>query len=820
MRAHDWSATPLGPPDGWPPLLKSTLRIVLSSNHPMFVWWGPELIQFYNTAYRQTLGPERHPAALGQPGRDCWQEIWHIIEPQINLVMVEGESTWHEDSQMPITRHGRREDIWWTYGYSPLRDEQAIHGVLVVCNEVTAQHIAQRRQHFLLELADRLRPLSSPESIVATASELLGQRLGVSRVLFSEIDELAGKFFIRRDWTQSGIDSVAGKSGRLEEFGADLINASRRGEIVATEDVLKDPNAELQAYAAVNVRSHVLIPLIKNGVLVVALALHQPHPYSWTTADLQMAGDMAERAWAAVEAVRALAELNVERDRSAYVLQTMADGFALVDGDWNILQMNAEGLRLIQRSREEVIGCNHWAVFPELVGTPLAAVYEEVKRTGVAQTAEVDYRYANIGVDWVEITTHPAKDGGLAFFFRDVSKRKAAEEKVKDMDRRKDEFLAMLAHELRNPLAPIRTAAELLLRGADKPALVNKASGVISRQVGHLTSLIDDLMDVSRVTRGLVTLNQEVLDARQIASEAVEQSRPLLDSRRHCLQVSVSPEPAPVFGDAKRLVQVLANLLNNAAKYTPEGGVVALELHTVDGQVVSRVTDNGVGMTPDLVGRVFDLFVQAERTSDRHEGGLGIGLALVKSLVELHRGTVSACSAGLGLGSKFTICLPINATPQDQLLPQENSLMPSQGRRLRLLVVDDNVDAAHMLAMVLESMGHTVAVENSSHAALARVQIEKPDACLLDLGLPEINGVELAARLRSMPATAGSVLIAITGYGQEADRKKNGRRRLCASLRQAGGQHPPGASAGYAHQSLTGRAVAALASPGIWSKTC
>lgn len=355
----------------------------------------------------------------------------------------------------------------------------------------------------------------------------------------------------------------------------------------------------------------------------------------------------------------------------------------------------------------------------------------------------------------------------------DITQRKVAEERLKDGERRKDEFLAMLAHELRNPLAPISSAAELLRMAALDQTRIQQTSEIIIRQIRHMTSLVDDLMDVSRVSRGLINLDSMPLDVRQIIGEAVEQLTPLIQGRRHHLRLHLAPSTTMVTGDRKRLVQVVANLLNNAAKYTPEGGVLKVETEARNNHVVVNVIDNGIGMETDLVGRVFDLFSQAAVTSDRSSGGLGLGLALVKNLVELHGGTVKCESDGPGYGSKFTVCLPrLKETVVTTPLTGSEQPLPAQDNPLRLLVVDDNVDGALTLAMLLEAAGHTVFVEHEPGDALERAAIEKFDACLLDIGLPEIDGNELARRLRQKSGTAASVLIAITGYGQEQDRKQ------------------------------------------------
>ena len=352
----------------------------------------------------------------------------------------------------------------------------------------------------------------------------------------------------------------------------------------------------------------------------------------------------------------------------------------------------------------------------------------------------------------------------------DITERRENEEKLKQADRHKDEFLAMLAHELRNPLAPLGVAAQLLQQGRLDEARVRQTSQIIGRQVLHMTHLIDDLLDVSRVTNGLVTLDQAPADIDAVLMDAVEQVMPLMKARGHRLSYSLAPGAPLVLGDKKRLVQVVANILSNAAKYTRDGGAIELEAQ-IDGPLVRiTVVDNGIGMAPEMAARAFDLFTQAERTPDRSSGGLGLGLALVKSLVELHGGTVSCDSPGIGQGSRFTVCLP-RLADADEAQPAPLAAAGGQAaERLHVLVVDDNVDAALTLAMLLEMGGHAVTVEHRSQDALARARAAPPEVCLLDIGLPDMDGKELARRLRADPATAGVMLVAVTGYGQDSDR--------------------------------------------------
>lgn len=351
----------------------------------------------------------------------------------------------------------------------------------------------------------------------------------------------------------------------------------------------------------------------------------------------------------------------------------------------------------------------------------------------------------------------------------DVTERCQAEMELREANRKKDEFLAMLAHELRNPLAPITTAAEMLRMTAADDSRTRKASEVISRQVKHMTALVDDLLDVSRVTRGLVQLEKEYVDVKAVVASAVEQSRPLIEARRHALTVRTDASQFTVEGDRTRLIQVVANLLNNAAKYTPQGGEISLTVRAMNGLIEIRVADNGIGIDSKLLPHIFDLFTQAERTPDRAQGGLGIGLALVRTMVALHGGSICADSAGRGAGSTFTITLPAVSPVRGERHADGTGLNRST-RSLNVMIVDDNVDAGESLAALMEAQGHRVSVQAHPLEAIPAALQDPPQVFILDIGLPEIDGYELARRLRSQPTTANAQFIALTGYGQAHDR--------------------------------------------------
>jgi PAS domain S-box-containing protein len=371
---------------------------------------------------------------------------------------------------------------------------------------------------------------------------------------------------------------------------------------------------------------------------------------------------------------------------------------------------------------------------------------------------------------------------GFARVLRDGTEQKRLEEalhrraeQLAQEVRQKDEFLAVLAHELRNPLAPVRNALQVIRLGSHDAALVEQMRAMAERQVVYMTHLVDDLLDLSRISRGLLRLRKEPLDVALPVQQAVEGAQPLVWERGLTLSVSLPAEPVYVEADPTRLQQVVGNLLSNAAKYTDPGGQVWLTARQEGGDLVLRVRDTGIGIPPDMLPRIFDLFVQAERRLKRSQGGLGIGLTLVRRLVEMHGGTVTAHSDGPGRGSKFIVRLP--AVPEDRreelLRKQSNdpqAVAPTAARRI--LVVDDNVDAARSLAVLLRLEGHEVRVAPHGPAALAAAQAEPPEMVILDLGMPGMDGFEVARRLRGQPRLRETLLVALTGWAQEEDRRR------------------------------------------------
>ena len=456
---------------------------------------------------------------------------------------------------------------------------------------------------------------------------------------------------------------------------------------------------------------------------------------------------------------------------------------AMFDRDMNYLATSGRWLVDYGRGYTHLVGCNHYQLHPDLPNKWLD-IHQQGLAGATLKNDEDLWIHADGNKQWVRWAVLPWRDenngiGGIIISSEDITDRKINEaqlieqaQQLRESDRRKDEFLAMLAHELRNPLAPIRNAVEILKLTNDDPSRIAWCADIMNRQLEHLTGLVDDLLDVSRIKRGLVVLKKELLEIRDFIQPAVETNQPMIEQRRQTLDITLPPEPIWVEGDRIRLAQVVANLINNAAKYTQEGGRIQLAVGPAEDKVCIRVSDNGCGLDPENLAHLFDLFYQAGRNLEISQGGLGIGLSIVHSLIAQHGGDVQASSAGLGLGSDFVIRLPRLIIPKPTKACTPAFTPPAQ-KKFRILLVDDNRDVAESLSMLLEMEGHQVQIAGDGCAALEIARTERPDVIFLDIGLPGLSGHAVAQELRRNSGLGQTLLIALTGYGQPEDRKKS-----------------------------------------------
>ena len=668
--------------------------------------------------------------------------------------------------------------------------------VAILFNDITAKRQAQEtvraseaRSSYLVTLADTLRPLSNPTDVQAEASRVLGERLGANRVAYFEIR--GSDHVIERDYTNK-VPSIVGRHP-IASFGPDPLAALRSGRTAFETDVNAMPTLtpeEKVVFASLQIRAFIGVPLVKDGKLVAGLGVHVDGVRAWTPTEIAMAEDTAERMWAAVARARAEAELRTSESQRRLALD------AAELGTWHV-DVTTRRISTDERFRA-ICGTNeNWTDYLQL----LAVVHPEdllaVEQAVAAATRPddpapyaIEHRvvHPDGAVRWVLAkgrTTYEVQAGKSVVSFdgtaMDITARRFIEQErerllaqLRDADRRKDEFLATLAHELRNPLAPLRNGLQVIrLAGAN--GTVERARSMMDRQLTQLVRLVDDLMDMSRVTSGKLELRKARVELRAVIDAAVETSQPSIEQAGHELTVVAPDEPIFVDADAARLAQVVSNLLNNSAKYTHRGGHVRLTAWREDGMAVVSVKDDGIGIPPTMLGRVFEMFTQVDRALEKTTGGLGIGLSLVKGLLEMHGGTIEVTSDGEGLGSEFVVRLPVAmavVAEADRSNGQTSEIVPSALRRI--LVVDDNVDAADSLGELLEMLGNEVCTANDGEAGVAVAAQFRPDVVLMDIGMPKLNGYEAARRIRQQPWGRGMVLVALTGWGQEEDRKKSG----------------------------------------------
>lgn len=625
LESTDWSATPLGPPGSWPPGLRLAISICLSSRFPMFLWWGPSLVNIYNDAYIPILG-KRHPEAFGRPAREIWHEIWDVLGPEQVAVMERGEATWNERVLLVMERNGFTEETWFTWSYSPIHlEDGSIGGLFCACTEETASVLAERERDRLVREAQ-----SAAQTLQA--------------------------------WFDNAPGFVALLRGPEHVF--EMVNKSYY-QLVGHRDVVG--KAVRQA----------LPEIIDQGF---------PHLLD-----------------------------EVRRTGKAFMGHSV-------------------GVKLQQQP-----------------GAPLIERYLDLVYQPVVDAA-----------------------GNVAGIFaqgHDVTEQVHATAALRESDRRKDEFIAVLAHELRNPLAPIRQATHIArLARPEDDRRRNRALEIIERQLTHMTVLIDDLLDLSRISRGRLELRRARTELRTIVDSALESSLPALESKQHRLTVTLPEQPVHLDADPVRMAQVLSNLLTNAAKYTDPHGAIALEATVGHGQLRMTVRDNGIGLAPEDQQRIFGMFSQVRTALERAEGGLGIGLALSRGLVELHGGRIEAHSAGSGHGSEFIVTVPCDAGAT--AMPALPAATQHVAERARVLVADDNPDALETLALLLSSEGHDPHTAPDGERALDLARTLRPDVAVIDIGMPGMNGFDVARAIRAEPIGEQMVLIALTGWGQEQDRQR------------------------------------------------
>ncbi len=619
----DWTATPLGPLAFWPQSLRSTVDLLLGSRFPMFVAWGSDLQLIYNDAYGEILA-DKHPDALGRPFRKVWTEIWSEITPLVSRALG-GGSFYMENLPLTMRRTGQDEQTWFTFSYSPVRDESGlVAGIYCACMETTATVLAEHRQRDEQQRLQRLfqqapgfmAVMRGPDHVFELVNEafvqLTGQRQPIGRTLADAMPEVVDQGLVKLlDEVVASGQAYVGRSVRL------LLN--------------RQPGHASETYV-----DFVYQPLVEaNG---------------------------------SVSGVFLQGQEVTERHRAEEALQLFLDSIPALAWtaapDGRLERINAQWTSYTGQAMEDALGFG-WvsALHPEDRQLPWD-LWQQVRASAQQWQGEYRLKSKEGGYRWF-LTRAVAQLEGPGRVLRwfgtttDIEEAKRTQQALRDADRQKDDYLATLAHELRNPLAPIRMAAHVLSSPQLSPSTLQRSTDVIKRQVNHMAHLLDDLLDVARITKRQLTLKKEPVPLEQLVETAVETARPLVDAKGHQLRIELPAPQLILEVDPMRMAQVISNLLNNAAKYTdPQGEILLRAQCQLPSDCTIDVIDNGIGLAPDAQQKIFRMFAQEASGVDRAEGGLGIGLALVRGLIELHGGSVEAHSEGPGRGSRFTLRLP------------------------------------------------------------------------------------------------------------------------------------------------------------------
>jgi PAS domain S-box-containing protein len=710
------------------------------------------IIRSWNSGAERLFG-YRHAEAVGQP-------ITLIIPPEhideeraILEQLRRGERIEHFET-VRVGKDGRRLDVSITI--SPLRDGGGhIIGASKIARDITQRKLASEQ---LLASEQRFRMLF----------EMMGEGFCVVEMLYDANGQPFDYRFLEVNPTferHTGLKEAVGRTILEMVPGHDAHWFEIYGRVAATGEPVRFVN-EAKAMG----RWYEVYAYRPGGP--------DSHKVALLFSDITVRKRAEERERRAASDAVAAAEANA-KFRTFFEQGTSFAGLLALDGtiiEANRLCLEAGGFR-----RDEVIGkpfweCGWWNRSPDLMDLVRGASRQAAE--GQMLRTECVYLAASGDDRVMDLILAPVKDetGRVLFVAAtgiDITERKAMEDMLREADRKKDDFIALLAHELRNPLAPIRNGLQVLRLARRDPASSDRARAMMDRQLSHMVRLIDDLLDVSRIGRNKMELRRERVSVADVIANAVETVRPVIEEAGHDLIISLPQRPVFLDADLTRLSQVFSNLLTNSAKYTERGGRIWLSAGHCDGTVVVSVRDNGIGIPAKSLPTIFDMFSQVDRPIERSAGGLGIGLALVKGLVEMHNGTVTAESAGQGLGSTFTVTMPsLMDEAETTLTAKSDDEQATSGPKRRILVVDDNRDGADSLAMMLELFGNEIATAHDGIEAVERAEQFRPEVILMDVGMPKLNGLDAARCIRAQPWGRGITIIALTGWGQENDRER------------------------------------------------
>ncbi len=740
--------------------------------------------------------------AIGQPITLIIPPELHPEERDLLARIRRGERVEHYET-VRVSKSGRRINV--SLSISPVRDSTGkIVAAAKIARDITESKSGEQA------LRDEAHALSTLNQVAKTvAGELDLQRLvqnvtdaatGLSAAAF-------GAFFynMRNDdgesytlYALSGAPRAAFANFPLPRNTA-VFGPTFRGEgVVRSDDVTLDPRyGQSKPYFGMPpghlpVRSYLAVPVMsRSGEVLGGLFFGHPEPGVFSERSERLMLGIAAQAGIGIDNARLYQSAKneiAERKRVEEALRRSERLYRAVGEsiDYGIWVCDAEGrniyasesfLKLVGRTQEQCSELGWTGVLHPDDAEATREAWQNCVRTGASW--DIEHRFLGGDGQYHPVLARgvPVRDeqGNIIRWVGinlDVKRLKEAEEALRGADRRKDEFLAILAHELRNPLAPIRYALAIAKQPGSTRAQQQHAEEVVERQVEHMSRLLEDLLDVSRFTHGTLELRKSRLEIASAVTTAMESARPFLEAKRHEVSLDLPAEPLHVDADPIRIVQILANLLINAAKYTDPGGQITLEARREEQSIVISVRDNGIGIAPEMQPRLFTLFSQARPALERSEGGLGIGLALVQGLLSLHGGTIEARSAGRMLGSEFTVRLPSSTGPAEVPAPLETEESPMSTTRLRVLVADDNLDSAKLSATLIGLWGHEAYQAHAGRDALELAERHRPDAALLDIGMPDLDGYQVAAAIRKAAWGRPMLLIAVTGWGREEDKQR------------------------------------------------
>ncbi|HEX8945835.1 MAG TPA: PAS domain-containing protein [Gemmatimonadaceae bacterium] len=646
-RAYDWSSTPLGPVSSWPQSLRTTVGIILCCRNPMFLWWGPDLIQIYNDAYRPSFGQSgRHPDALGMKGRDCWPEIWPVIGPQIEQVMTTGESTWHEDQLVPIERNGRLEDVWWTYSYSPVFDDGGrIGGTLVVCQETTQRVLADARLRAIYDGTYEFIGLLSPDGTLLEANRASLEFIGKERA------DVVGLPFWESPW-------FAFTPG-APEIVREGVRRAAAGEFVRYESPIHRQNGEVRTFDIS------LVPM-RNQQGDVAFIVPEGRDVS--------------------EQRQLLNELRVERARLAEVFRQAPSFLAVMRGPQHVFELVNDAYYGVIGHRE-VIGKPIVDALPEVRAQGFVELLDRVFATGVpfvgheqglllARTPGVAPEERFVDFVYQPLTEADGTRSGVVAHGSDVTEQVLARREVERLliesesaraeaesaNRVKSEFLAIMSHELRTPLNAIGGYADLMEMGIRGPITPAQREDLHRIQMSqrHLLGLINEVLNYAKLETGSVEFDVTDVDVREVLNAAQALVAPQARAKGLTLDVGACPSKLVIRIDAEKLRQIVVNLLSNAVKFSERAGHIEMSCVANDARVLIQVRDAGIGIPADKLDVIFDPFVQVSAELTRRHDGTGLGLAISRDLARAMGGDLTVEST-LGVGSTFTLSLPLSA---------------------------------------------------------------------------------------------------------------------------------------------------------------